>query len=56
MTLSVAEEDIKNVKNIKSIPKLRVEKGRKTTYEMMVNNNELSLKAPEEQEIGKVVC
>lgn len=39
------------IKNTKNIPKLRVEKGRKNTYEMMVNNNGLFLKAPEEQEI-----
>lgn len=38
----------------KNIPKLRVEKGRKTNYEMMINNNELFLKAHEEQEVRKV--
>lgn len=40
----------------KNIPKLRVEKGRKTAYEMMINNNELFLKAHKEQEVRKVGC
>lgn len=45
-----------DVTNIKKYPKIKSEKARKITYEMMLNNNELFLKAPKDQEVRKVVC
>lgn len=41
-----------DVKNIKKYPKIKSEKkARKITYEVMINNNELFLKAPKDQEV-----
>lgn len=41
------------MKNIKKRSQNLVKKARKITYEMVINNNELFLKAPKEQEVQK---
>lgn len=60
MTSSVIEEEtgmiIGRCEEYKKKSQNLVKKARKITYEMMINNNELFLKAPKEQEVQKVVC